>query len=178
MQFLRVLLILGWSIQMSPAAMLHTRSSILILPASASSLSPSRAYQWPKAQPPPLPHLHPTSTVGEYILKIPWLPILGSKHSVYEPSGNIRSNFSLFVCLFVFRKLVYFVCGAVCLHSWLCPMYVPVIHKDQKRAPNPWKLELQEFVSCHVGSRHWTQVLWLSLFSLTAICFCFIHWMY
>ena len=49
----------------------------------------------------------------------------------------------------------------------LCTAYIPGVHGGQKRVLDSLKLELQTVVSCPVGARNRTQVLWKSCLELT-----------
>lgn len=65
-------------------------------------------------------------------------------------------TFSFFKKRLTFILFVRVFCLCVYMHS----MWVPSAHRDQKRAFNPLKLELQMIVNFHVGAGNKTQILW------------------
>lgn len=61
--------------------------------------------------------------------------------------------------IFYFIFLWTWIFACMCVYALLC---MPVTCESQKRASDPLELELQGFMSCHVGADNWTQVLWMS----------------
>lgn len=63
--------------------------------------------------------------------------------------------------------LIFFVCFGFILCVWdfvhmhvLYTMYVPGIHRDQKKMQDPLELELQVIMGHLVGAENWREVLW------------------
>jgi len=61
------------------------------------------------------------------------------------------------ISLMIFIIFCMYECFA---HMYICVLHSCSVHRNHKRAMSPLELELLTVVSCHVGARIWTQVLW------------------